>query len=424
MKFSPDFGKDVQVFSFYALAVTMPVAETPMHIAFIFFVLGSVFTLYRQPTGHRDIIEYLLLGMALTTVLSTVINWPLANGIKGLRNNLTLYFLCWGCYRANFNRQQMKRFCWCLVVGALVGLAFGWLKWMQGKIPNLELLSAGVVTQSSIYLAIICFVMVGIVIDASPLFSLREKMVAGVCFIGAFISLIVMGSRGAVLASLITSALIVCFHWQAKPIRYLLIFGVVCLALLVSLSFLIEVPSFEAITVMSVPERLFYAPLNRVQHLMSNFSFSSGDANDMTRYENWRIGLAQIQQTIHPWFGIGPRNYESISIEALQFTSPLTTYPSVWQQLQHAHNLFLTKGCEEGMVGMVLFILFFLRCGVALLVSGISYRNNWWWTAAVGALMVPIIAGSFNSPFYNEFAWLSMILLGVSVGAVTNRQPV
>lgn len=45
-----------------------------------------------------------------------------------------------------------------------------------------------------------------------------------------------------------------------------------------------------------------------------------------------------------------------------------------------------------------------------------SEKIHWTCIACPGALTISIVAGSFNSSFTNEFAWLSMMLMGISVG--------
>jgi uncharacterized membrane protein YdcZ (DUF606 family) len=39
-------------------------------------------------------------------------------------------------------------------------------------------------------------------------------------------------------------------------------------------------------------------------------------------------------------------------------------------------------------------------------------KQQWAWVAGLGGLVVPVIAGFFNTPFYQEHAMLAMILMG------------
>jgi len=43
--------------------------------------------------------------------------------------------------------------------------------------------------------------------------------------------------------------------------------------------------------------------------------------------------------------------------------------------------------------------------------------HSWTWIAALGALLMPAIAGSFNTPFYQEHAMLAMALMAIYLGS-------
>ncbi|GBE46328.1 hypothetical protein BMS3Bbin11_01428 [bacterium BMS3Bbin11] len=39
-------------------------------------------------------------------------------------------------------------------------------------------------------------------------------------------------------------------------------------------------------------------------------------------------------------------------------------------------------------------------------------NRQWVWLSGLGGLVIPVIAGFFNTPFYQEHAMLAMILMG------------
>jgi len=39
--------------------------------------------------------------------------------------------------------------------------------------------------------------------------------------------------------------------------------------------------------------------------------------------------------------------------------------------------------------------------------------KNWLWLSGMGALVVPIVSGSFDTPWYNETALLAMIIFAL-----------
>jgi O-antigen ligase len=144
------------------------------------------------------------------------------------------------------------------------------------------------------------------------------------------------------------------------------------------------------------------------------------DGSDTLRATMWRLGAVQIVRGDSLWFGVGPRNFPSIDPARLGVERPAATahFP-----ITHAHNLFLTKAAEEGLVGLAAFLA---MLGVVAYRLGRDWfagrMRDWQWGAAWGALVVPVVAGSFNTPFYQEHALLAMTWFGLYLGASDPRR--
>jgi|GEM_PF-621476 len=398
----------VEIFGFYALALCLPLAETPMHIAFIFLVLGAMgWRLTSFAWRKPDFFEWLLLSMSAIALASTIINWPLIKGFSGFRNYVTLYVLFWIAYRSRYSREQMQTFFWLVVASIVFGLLYGLWELQSGVTTRLELHSAGVVTQSSIYLGEAFFIMLGGYLDRTSFVTAKFRSLLFLCILFAGAGLFVMGSRGSLLGVGFGLLLMVVLRPFSNK-RFFWAVGCVSALLLLAVNW----------AIMSSPQRI---PLvSGIRHLRPHLDLSDIDSavnrNDLVRYENWLIGYWQATNSKHPLLGIGPRNYESILIEELPWASTLKSYPHDWQKLQHAHNLFLTKWCEEGILGLLVFLLFLGRIGWLLLRE--CYETNeprWYLVAGLGSMVVFIVAGSFNSPFNNEFAWLAMLVMGYAI---------
>ncbi|RPJ18554.1 MAG: hypothetical protein EHM26_09540, partial [Desulfobacteraceae bacterium] len=166
----------------------------------------------------------------------------------------------------------------------------------------------------------------------------------------------------------------------------------------------------------------------RITHLSSNvgrngLKLDEQSQNDLFRLDHWKVGYAQATQGNNWLLGIGPLNFISVKVDDLRFSRPLVTYPSVWQKPHHAHNLFLTRWAEEGLLGLLAFLLFLGWIMKDLILHRPrSGKLNWSWVAALGALIVPVVAGSFNCSFANEFAWLSMLLTGHTMGLLRQNR--
>lgn len=407
--------KKIEVTGLYCLGFFLALAESPMHIGFVLFFVGA---LGRRVAGGEkfwrapDQFEYLLLTMAGIALLSTWVNWPLVFGLRGPRVALTLLALFWIMYRNVFTGQQIKRFLYLLVGAVVAGLLWGLWRWWAGLLPTLELPSAGVVTQASIFLGVVIFVMFGIVLDTVSGFSKKTQMIVASCLVFSWICLILMGSRGGLLGAVVGSLPLVALFFKNKRFRN-------TLGVMVMLGVILIAGAHFA------GKGFFWE--DRLKHLSSismgkdeSRSLSPQElekAGDLLRMENWKIGYAQIFQGGHFWLGVGPRNYSSVKVNSLHFDQPLLTYPAVRTKVEHAHNLFLTKWVEEGLLGLIVFVAFLFSIAWNLMRNHPRQGNiHWFWVACLGALIVPTVAGSFNSPYYNEFAWLAMMIMGYYMG--------
>lgn len=407
----------LELFGLYALVFSLPIMESPKHFAIALFSIGALgWRLLQKPIGWRkpDTFEWLLFGMWLVSLASTLANWPVERGIHGFKNLSCILFLFWAMYRNTYEESQIRLFLWILIVAVMLGLVEGLWEWKSGIRGHLEFHSAGVVTQSAIYLGISMFLMFGIFLDTVSGFSTRVRAVMAVCLLFSLFCLIAMGSRGSVLAVIITAGLLSLTFFHNKRFRFAL--GIT-LSITVIMTIGAHVSTENSILT------------QRIKHLASNLSKSglklddTGGPNDRLRFEHWMVAYAQATQGGHMLLGIGPRNFPSIDVSKLKFEKPLVTYPSIWQVPHHAHNLFLTKWCEEGILGLTAFILFLSYIAINLFRYRPRYEKiHWTWIACMSALTIPIVAGSFNSSFTNEFAWLSMILMGIGMGRVTKER--
>jgi O-antigen ligase len=168
-----------------------------------------------------------------------------------------------------------------------------------------------------------------------------------------------------------------------------------------------------AITVVVVAGLNLQSSDSVVNSFQIRFEGNRGQISNNIRQENYRIAFAQLERAEAVWFGIGPRNYQSIDISKLSLDPPLRS-AYMKGKLNHAHNLFLTKLIEEGIFGLLALLMFFGFVALALFVD---WRHKAWfewrWFAALGALGVPIIAGMVNTPFYQEHAMLAMAVMGM-----------
>jgi O-antigen ligase len=407
----------LELFGLYALVFSLPIMESPKHFAIALLFIGALgWRLLEKPIKWRkpDRLEWLLIGMWLVSLASTIANWPMEPGIHGLKNLSCMLFLFWAMYRNTCTDSQIRVFLWILITAVMIGLVYGLWDWNSGIRGQLEFHSAGVVTQSAIYLGISMFLMFGIFLDTVSGFSTHVRAVMAACLLFSLFCLIAMGSRGSVLAVIIAAGLLSLTFFHNKRFRFAL--GIT-LSVTVIMTIGAHVSTENSILT------------QRIKHLASNLSKNGlklddiSGPNDRLRLEHWMVAYAQATQGGHMLLGIGPRNFPSIEVSKLKFEKPLVTYPSVWQVPDNAHNLFLTKWCEEGILGLALFLIFLGYIAKTLFQCRPKDENIYWiFIAACGALTVPVVAGLFSSPFRNEFAWLSMMIMGLFMSKVDREK--
>jgi O-antigen ligase len=331
-------------------------------------------------------------------LISTAINWPFPNGSKGILDTLRYVVLFWCVYRAGYREPQLRLLGYAIALGVLVGLGYGVVEVLQGKRGQLEFHSAGIVTQSAIYLGMAAVAGIGFVIA-----GLQGRETAGrrlgfwtTATVVMISGLFAMGSRGAMMAFVIIVVLLLVVMNQ----RRLWYAAAVVLATAAALVVILP-SSFDA-------SRAYI----KLGQTFTNKSMASAD---LERMHVWRLALARLRRGEHIWFGVGPKNFQSIDAEAVPLPEHLR--PGGFR-LTHAHNMFLNKLVEEGLFGLGALLLFFGLVAASLIRSAKSGAfHRWTWIAAVGALLMPAIAGSFNTPFYQEHAMLSMALMAIYLGS-------
>ena len=383
------------------LLFVLPTLESPKTLALLLYVMvwaGRHASWTGLSRFRPDRIELVLLAMLTVGLISTVMNWPFPNGSKGVRDTIQYVVLFMCIYRAGYSETQQRLLGCAIVLGVLVGLVYGVVEVLQGTRNQLEFHSAGIVTQSSIYLGIAAVTGIGFVVAAlHGQGSGGRRLWFWVAVTAAMIiGLFAMGSRGAMIAFVIIVFLLLVIM-KEKRLWY-----ATAIVLVAAVASAIILPSsFQS-----------SRPYTKLEQAVTQKKMPAGDQE---RMHVWRVTMAHLKHGEHPWFGVGPKNFHSIDATAVALPEQLQ--PGGFR-LTHAHNMFLNKLVEEGIFGLGTLLLFF-----GLVVASLMRRarsgglHRWTWIAAIGALLMPAIAGSFNTPFYREHALLAMAVLAVYLGS-------
>ncbi len=374
------------------LLLVLPILEAPKNLALALFILIRVArAIAERKLGFQspEAVEWAVLGLVVAAAASTFVNWPFPNGDKGLKDVLSYSIVFLIIYRERYTRAQKHLLAVMAVAGVAAGLIWGVVEVMQDKRSFLELHSVGVVTHSSIYVGVVLVMATGMALFAHDDPSAVDKgrrihegrywwAVAALLMLGLF----AMASRGGILAT--------------------------CVALLLAVSLLKRRDLWITVTLLVV---LCVATVSMLPNVFDQRRILSRYESDAERISNWRVGIAQVTQGNTLLFGVGPRNFSGIELGRLRFDEPLDLPRN---KLEHAHNMFLNKLVEEGIFGLIAMLAFFAFPAGALFRDWRADRwKNWLWLSGMGALVVPIVSGSFNTPWYNEHALLAMIVLAL-----------
>ncbi|MCE5195264.1 MAG: O-antigen ligase family protein [Nitrospiraceae bacterium] len=393
-----NFLEKIEFIFLCILLFVIPTMESPKTIAAVLFGLTWIcrkFTSKNSPFNKISLIEIPLLLMLVSSLVSTLINIPYKNQFKGLNDTILWCSIFWFIYKNNYSKKQQYISAICITSGVLLAIIWGIYETHKGVREYLEFHSAGIVTQSSIYLGIALMIPFSILATKPQGFSQApiksNKILWLIIFAAMIFTLVFMASRGSILAVAIT--LLVSILLLKKKMLFF------ALAILLSAAFLMAVYSPD-----SFKQKRFYEKtieMARSQKL---------DPNDNVRVFFWKVAIERIKLGDSVLFGIGPRNFSSIKTEELQLKEPAKL---PWNKLPHAHNIFLNKLVEEGIFGLFSFLFFIVIIAIELIKTRKLCSQEWIWLSAFGSLSVPIIAGSFNTPWYQEHALLAMIILGM-----------
>jgi O-antigen ligase len=384
------------------LLFVLPILEGPKNVL---VALLAATVVARWVVGGMRLVrpgafELALLALLAVSALSTAVNWPFENAGKGFKDLLFQVVAAVAALRGGYSTRDLRRLGAAAVAGAVIGVAVGVAMVAAGRNLLLELHSVGVATHSALYIAVVTVVALGLFLDSREAHP-RARWLWLAALAVLLFGLAGTASRGAMLAffAVLVVQLLATRHWRA----------IATLAIMACVA---------AAAVFTAPD--VFKQRRLVEKVEQTLRGGSLDANDRLRVAMWRIAIEQTRQGGTWLLGVGPRNFRAIDEERLVFDPPLGV--PVKNALRHAHNLFLTKLAEEGIAGLAALSALFAVVAAGLVRGARNGRQyEWVWAGSLGALMISIIAGSFNTPFYQEHALLAMILFGLALSRAGAR---
>ena len=406
----------VEVFALLALAFVLPLVEAPKTIFAALFALAWVIGRVRERDwgGRWDVWDTMFAlwfasGLAVATFA----------GIKyhewgGASDLLRYVALGWLVKRGGYNGRTLVAVLVALVVGTACALVLGYWVWflrhlllwegnsflglmdvlfrVRTLIP-LELKSVGHVNHSAIYLAIMAGTAAGLAMSFWHRLSCLKRIGAVVlvtCFAG---SLIVMASRGALVAAGAVALLLSLAWWPRSRVPALAMGSV--LTLLIAAAF--------ALNLEIVRKQQQY----EAQGLVLSY-----------RDTIWKAALAAADR--YPFFGVGMDNYNRITLERIEgwrreAGKPFD--PAQYTATAHGHSLYFNAIAERGWLGFGVLATALLAWALSLARGYPGRRGSdpvWAvWSASLSAWAVTTVAGVFNTTLHHEHGMLTTMLLGL-----------
>jgi len=393
---------------------SLPIFEAPKNMGFCMMLTGFLgISFYKRPIKLEkpDFIEGLLIAILTASAISTFLNWPLLEGLKGLKHVFYQIITFWMLYRSRYDKTFLIQVSIALVAGTLVGIFWAEYHLFSSHIPfsvngdlTIQFNSINSVTRSGAFGATILLVCAGTLVDNDCRFNRIHIYFFTIAWVIISAFILIMGGRGNVLGALGAYLLLLIPLLKHKKYQYFIAIQT-AIALVAFIVLYVHPGTIQA---------------GRFKNLLyTKFTTDINDMglNDRMRYDYWRIGVAQISQ--HPsLFGVGPRNFKSITVKDLHLDPPLLpeTLKLIDKAPRHSHNWILTKWAEDGLVGILLFSGLILTLLFTLWKQRPGNGKNdvtWIWVASFSAIIIAVISGLFNSAFTHENGWLTFFLMGL-----------
>lgn len=385
-----------ELFCISFLVLIMPSLEAGKTLFWFLYLV--IYLVRRYQDGNLSLLPRQPVNIAITlylavTLISTFVNWPFDNGFKGFVDEFrfTTLFLC--LYSAGYSAREYRQIAILIIIGVLGGLVYGLVEFLLQIRTDFQFHSAGILTQSSIYLGIAIVLNAGLLLDKD---NVPDKLTSflKLSLLIQVIALLYMGSRGSMLAIALVFILLAVLALNIRTV----------LSLLAGLAGIIVL---FTVFIQVFPDNVFS------KDIFTQYSIERIKESDHQRLAAWQIAIAKLSTGKDMAWGVGPRNYDSIN--EMEFVTQNENLMQM-KKYSHAHNLFLTQLIEQGIIGLLAELYFFLLVLLKIIAiwrSDPDHSPGWAWYGGIGGFAVPLIAGLFNTPFYQEHAMLAMLVMGM-----------
>ncbi len=374
----------------------LPLAEAPKNIAAgLYTIVWCARALWtRRPGGHWDSFDTAFALMLLSAAWSS---WY--GGYAGdLSGVIRVVGVAWVSKRVLLNQRERVIVMVCACAGLVVAICMGAVPFLSGHKTFLELPSVGHVNQSALYIALLACATLGWTLQAKH--GSRFALVS-LALVSAFfgLSLMVSGSRAAILSYLVFFAVFVPLLWRTKISRRQrqLIVGAV-VSVVIAGAMVLALGHFR--------------PQVSGAKLQSDRVASWGSVDH--RMGHWRLAVEGWRQ--RPWLGWGPESFQRLDprrVCAWRVERQEPCDDKLYATASHAHSLYLATLAERGLLGVAALLTLLLLWFLVTARSARQAVGSIAWVSSLSGLTVVSVAGLFNTTLRVEHGSLALLFLAL-----------
>ncbi len=387
------------IYCIYALIFFLPLYEAPKNIAIVFVLaLWTTRSLLTSDWGGSwskwDTSAIFIMLAGFGSVFFG--HYPVDKGVISAGDILSYSMIFMLVRRMKFDGDVTKNIILIMIASTFITLLLGyWLHFYTKSTGHLQLNSVGHVNHSAIYLAIVTASALALMVSKN---SLVLKVLITTIFAVFAYSIFVMSARGTIIPLVLFVFLVAIY--KAGSLRQVAIYAF----------------------------GIFLALGSLVYLQPGVLDKSSGNIKSLD-YSSKRLELANtafVAAKESPVFGSGLNNFWKISesdVKYFEESRGRVFDPSRFYFSSHAHNLYFNTLATQGIVGLLAVLLFIGMIGHHLFTN--RPRNgqagSMLWYGALGAFVVVVFGGVFNTTLHHEHGMLAMLVFALYLSNANGR---